>query len=144
VLWAAREYYSILKKLDEGISGILISRCCVCGIHFLTSNSNRGRRDLRCPFGCRVWHRRLFSIKRSLEYYQTEVGREKKKDLNKRRSQTNSLSKESHRWSYELLLHLCLILNRLEKRKWSLIDVGKFLDQVFEEMRQHSLFSPDG
>ena len=29
-------------------------RCCHCGIRFFTHPRNAGRRDLRCPFGCRA------------------------------------------------------------------------------------------
>jgi hypothetical protein len=40
---------------------------------------------LRCPFGCRQHHRRQRSGQRSTAYYQTAIGRRKKKRLNGRR-----------------------------------------------------------
>ena len=48
--------------------------------------ANRGREDLRCPFGCRQLHRRQQSSRRSSAYYRTEAGRQKKQLLNAKRS----------------------------------------------------------
>ena len=62
-----------------------LTYCAHCGIRFLTHPRNAGRRDLRCPFGCREHHRRQCSRQRSTVYYQTPVGRRKKKRLNGRR-----------------------------------------------------------
>jgi hypothetical protein len=62
-----------------------LAYCVHCGIRFLTHPRNAGRRDLRCPFGCREHHRRERSRQRSAAYYQTAVGRRKKKGLNGRR-----------------------------------------------------------
>ena len=62
-----------------------VAYCAECGIRFLTYPQNAGRRDLRCPFGCRQHHRRQQSSQRSKAYYQTAVGKRKKKRLNGRR-----------------------------------------------------------
>jgi hypothetical protein len=59
--------------------------CVHCGIRFLTHPRNAGRADLRCPFGCRKQHRQQRSCQRSVAYYQTDAGREKKRRLNARR-----------------------------------------------------------
>lgn len=59
--------------------------CMDCGIRFLTHPRNAGRRNLRCPFGCREHHRRAQSCQRSTAYYQTAAGKAKKKRLNGRR-----------------------------------------------------------
>lgn len=48
-----------------------------------------GRQDLRCPFGCREAHRRRSSTQRSVAYYRTEEGKEKKKVQNGKRGQGN-------------------------------------------------------
>ena len=61
------------------------AHCTDCGIRFLTHPRNAGRRDLRCPFGCRQHHRRRSSSRRSTAYYQTAAGKRKKKRLNGRR-----------------------------------------------------------
>ncbi len=62
-----------------------VPHCAHCGIRFLTHPRNAGRRDLRCPFGCREHHRRQSSNRRSAAYYRTAAGKRKKKRLNGRR-----------------------------------------------------------
>lgn len=62
-----------------------VAYCAHCGIRFLTHPRNAGRRDLRCPFGCRQHHRRQRGCQRSTAYYQTAAGKAKKKRLNARR-----------------------------------------------------------
>lgn len=62
-----------------------VAYCVHCGIRFLTHPRNAGRRNLRCPFGCRQHHRRQCSCQRSTAYYQTAAGKAKKKRLNGRR-----------------------------------------------------------
>jgi hypothetical protein len=59
--------------------------CADCGIRFLTHPRNAGRRNLRCPFGCREHHRRERCCQRSTAYYRTAAGKTKKKRLNARR-----------------------------------------------------------
>lgn len=70
-----------------------ITHCVHCGIRFFTHPRNAGRRDLRCPFGCREHHRRQQSKERSSAYYRTAGGKRKKKLLNGRRS-ANSPAEE--------------------------------------------------
>jgi len=61
--------------------------CCVhCGIRFLTHPRNAGRRDLRCPFGCRRQHRRECANRRSAAHYAKPEGQRAKKRRNARRS----------------------------------------------------------
>ena len=62
-----------------------VAYCADCGIRFLTHPRNAGRRNLRCPFGCRQHHRRQRSCQRSTAYYRTAAGKAKKKRLNARR-----------------------------------------------------------
>jgi len=62
-----------------------VAYCTDCGIRFLTHPRNAGRRNLRCPFGCRQHHRRQRCCQRSTAYYQTVAGKAKKKRLNARR-----------------------------------------------------------
>jgi len=46
----------------------------------------RGKRqDLGCPFGCREAYCKQQSMQRSVAYYQSKEGRDKKRDLNQRR-----------------------------------------------------------
>jgi hypothetical protein len=63
-----------------------VASCAHCGIRFLTHPRNAGRRDLRCPFGCRRRHRQRSSNHRSTAYYRTTAGKLKKQRLNARRS----------------------------------------------------------
>ena len=67
----------------------LVKRCRHCQILFITHPRNRGRNDLRCPFGCRQAHRKIKSSKRSTDYYKTRDGKFKKKLLNERRTEKN-------------------------------------------------------
>ena len=59
-----------------------MTHCVHCQIRFLTHPRNAGRRDLRCPFGCRDHHRRQQSSRRSTAFYQTTRGRRERKRLN--------------------------------------------------------------
>jgi len=59
-----------------------VAYCADCRIRFLTHPRNAGRRNLRCPFGCRQEHRRQRSCQRSIAYYRTAAGKAKKKRLN--------------------------------------------------------------
>lgn len=63
-----------------------VARCVDCGLEFLTDPRNAGREDLRCPFGCRARHRRECSKQRSVAYYRTAAGKQKKKQLNGQRT----------------------------------------------------------
>lgn len=61
--------------------------CCRhCGIRFVTHPRNAGRKDLRCPFGCRQHHQREASRARSRKYNQTARGQKRKKAFNIQRS----------------------------------------------------------
>lgn len=67
-----------------------VSHCAHCGIGFLTHPRNAGRRNLRCPFGCRQHHDRQRSAQRSAAYYQTDAGKRKKQGHNRHRSLASS------------------------------------------------------
>jgi hypothetical protein len=66
--------------------------CCHCGIRFFTHPRNAGRRNLRCPFGCRRHHHRQRANQRSRKHYRTDTGRRAKKRLNGRRSLSSGVS----------------------------------------------------
>jgi len=69
-----------------------IARCTHCGIPFLTYPQNKGRRDLRCPFGCREHRRGECANRRSARYYGTKEGWRNKKRHNGRRSRSATLA----------------------------------------------------
>lgn len=82
-----RQYQTALDSILQShpaLQGCVVY-CVGCGIRFLAHPRNAGRRDLRCPFGCREHHRQQRSCQRSTAYYQTAIGKAKKKRLNARR-----------------------------------------------------------
>jgi hypothetical protein len=52
---------------------------------FLTSKSNKGRKDILCPIGCRAIHKKKQNEIRSKKYRETIMGKKKKKKLNEKR-----------------------------------------------------------
>lgn len=62
-----------------------VAGCCHCGIRFLTFRCNRGRDDLRCPFGCREHCRRQQANARSRKHYRTPEGNQRKEERNSQR-----------------------------------------------------------
>lgn len=64
----------------------IILHCSKCGILFLSSKSNQGRNDIFCSFGCRDIHKREKAKARSKRYYATEKGKERKRQLNRKRN----------------------------------------------------------
>jgi hypothetical protein len=85
-----RHYQAVLDAVLESHPqlGPCVAGCAYCGIRFLSDRRNAGRRDLRCPFGCRRHHRQRSSSQRSVAYYRTPVGKLKKQRLNARRDAT--------------------------------------------------------
>jgi hypothetical protein len=82
-----RHYQTVLDAVLESHPQLrpCVVGCVHCGIRFLTDPRNAGRRDLRCPFGCRRHHRQRCSYQRSVAYYRTTAGKRKKQRLNARR-----------------------------------------------------------
>lgn len=121
-----------------------LTRCRHCRIFFLTDRRNAGRRDLRCPFGCREAHRRRESIQRSTAYYRDEPGRLKKRLLNARRSQprptlsqpAGSPPAEPLPWPHPILAYVRLLLRLIEGRPVTLDEV---LEMLSRSVRQHTM-----
>ena len=82
-----RQYLTALNAVLQGRPELLGCDvvCAHCQIRFLTHPRNAGRLNLRCPFGCREFHRRQSSNRRGTAYRQTPEGQEKKRILNARR-----------------------------------------------------------
>jgi hypothetical protein len=82
-------YYAVLRSVLRAQPELrrCRTRCRHCGIFFLTDPRNAGRRDLGCPFGCRVAHRRRRDNQRTAAYYREEAGKDKKRALNAKRRQ---------------------------------------------------------
>ena len=121
-----------------------LCRCRECGIFFLTHPRNAGRRDLRCPFGCREMHRRRKSSQRSAAYYRTEHGKGKKKDQNdKRRRGSRGPSPrrppgEHPRMHFDadIVRYLAMLVSGMERRRVSQRVIRKMLARA---VRQHRI-----
>ena len=142
------EYYyvlgSVLRRNPE------LRRCCVrcqhCRIFFLTHPCNAGRRDLRCPFGCRSAHRKQQSAASSKAYYSTPEGKEKKRLLNQRRSlgltnPTVDLAPEDENAEVpglddEIIEHVRVVTGLIEGRAVSREEIILMFIRI---LRQHSL-----
>lgn len=136
-----RSYQNEIYKISENHqSHVSICHCRDCGIEFLTARSNAGRTDLRCPFGCRSEHRKQKSNKRSTHYYRSELGRQKKKSLNRRRSRKNNRPPSRPRHQ-DLQYYRWLVLV-VERRRLCLSQLADLLAPIFEKVRQHSLEVP--
>jgi hypothetical protein len=81
------EYYVLLRSVLHAKPPLraCLTRCRQCRIFFLTHPRNAGRRDLRCPFGCREAHRKRASAQRSAAYYGSAEGKQRKSQINQRR-----------------------------------------------------------
>lgn len=115
-------YYGLLRSIVGARTGIRLrrARCRRCGIFFFAHACNAGRRDLRCPFGCREAHRRLESTRRSVAYYRDESGKMKKRIQNERRGTEGAAPvPAAAEPSEKLIKHLQMVLSSIEGRKVS-------------------------
>ena len=133
-----------------------MARCQHCGIFFITHPRNAGRRDLRCPFGCREAHSKQSSTKRSVEYYSTEAGKEKKKLQNDQRKRSEPAPVEDSRSEEEetqpaeelsgdideagfdkgMVSHVRMVTSLIEGRRVPRIEILQMLARC---LRQHSM-----
>ena len=125
-------------------------RCRQCRIFFLTHPRNTGRQDLRCPFGCRAAHRRRSSNERSLAYYRTAEGKEKKKLQNGKRRQGNgpahprqraaarpqTVEQEGMRFDADIVCYVRMVVSLIEGRRVSQREIRKMLVRA---VRQHRM-----
>ena len=142
------QYYVILRSVlrDKPWLRRRLSRCRSCRIFFLSHSCNAGRRDLRCPFGCRRAHRQWRSKERSVAYYRTPEGKRKKRLYNSKRKQkplatpktaTPGLQEtEPIRLPANLIRYLRIVTSWIEGRRVSEREILQLLERA---MRQHSL-----
>ena len=90
IFWAVR---SVLRDKPELRK--CLTRCRHRRILFFTHPRNAGRRDLGCPFGCRQARRKQSAKQRSIEFYRSDAGKIKKRNLNARRSQRHHLAESA-------------------------------------------------
>ena len=140
------QYYYVLRSILQTKPHLrrCLTRCRHCGIFFLTHPRNKGRYDLRCPFGCRQAHRKRSSTKRSVEYYQTEEGIIKRKIQNERRkkerfadSNDEPSNEDNALPDKDTLNYIQTVTSLIEARRVSLYEV---LVMLKRRLKQHSMY----
>ena len=146
------EYYVVLRSVLRAKPHLraCLTRCRHCGIFFLTHRRNAGRRDLRCPFGCREAHRKQASAQRSAAYYREPKGKRKKRDLNQRRPRKYCPPKlapnpprtrtpkrrRRPRWNPQMVEYVRMVASLIEGRR---ISRGQVRRMLARKMRQHTM-----
>ncbi len=136
-------YYFVLRRVlrTKPKAQCCLTRCRECRIFFITHPCNAGRRDLRCPFGCREAHRKQSSTQRSVAYYQGTCGKIKKKIQNNKR-RTKAVEPEvgpeggEAEWDEPIVEYVRMVTGLIEGRRVSRKEILAMLRKV---MRQHSL-----
>lgn len=140
-------YYVLLRSILRSQPELrrCRTRCRHCGIFFLTHPRNAGRRDLRCPFGCRQAHRKQQSNLRSIAYYREAEHKEKKRALNAKRrkhataptaSESTSAPPPPLRWPRSMVDYLCMVVGLIEGRR---VSVAQILEMLRRRVRQHRM-----
>ena len=144
------QYYRVVRSVLKQKPHLkkCLAQCRHCHILFFTHPRNAGRSDLGCPFGCREAHQRENSKQRSVEYYRTQEGKEKKKQLNAARSGQNRLSEPSrdengnddcgNKFDGATVGHIQLVTSLIEGRLVDLAEISAMLDKI---LREHSIDS---
>ena len=142
----ARYYWAIrfvIKQKPELKN--YLTRCRHCQILFFTHPRNARRNDLFCPFGCREARRKQKSTERSVAYYRSEEGKDKKKELNKKRNQVKDIAALTPDRSVGnkvevdrriLVSHIQVVISLIEGH-WVVLKNIKAL--VAKILRQHSI-----
>lgn len=146
-----KQYYVVLRSVRRARAELrrCVTRCRHCGIVFLTHPRNAGRRDLRCPFGCKEAHRKRRSTQRSVEYYGTKEGKTKKKIQNGKRNQCEArvdhnhepdrgrrLEREGLRLKTGMAGYVRMVTSLIEGRR---VSEEEIVEMLVRAMRQHSI-----
>lgn len=139
-----KQYYVVLRSVLRSQSHLrrCLSRCQHCRIFFLTHPRNAGRRDLRCPFGCREAHRKQRSTERSVAYYTTAEGKTKKKIQNGKRAQSgvradgNPSVTGALEFPAGMVGYVAMVASLIEGRE---VSEAEILQRLVRAMRQHSM-----
>ena len=147
-----REYISVYYKKIRNIIKTVnhryweLTRCADCGIYLITSCSNQGRKDIRCPFGCREKHKKEASNNRSIAYYETEQGQLKKQIQNANRychskgtSEKTEKEKSPSEEKGSFVGYVRFIVSLIEERFISWKEIKNILLEYFKKWRQHPL-----
>ena len=147
------QYYFVLRSVlrTKPCLRRCLTRCRHCRIFFLTHPCNAGRHDLGCPFGCRDAHRKRHSTERSVEYYRTPEGKQKKKVQNGKRAQLpavatlrsgasetgrNLVPPHDNRFNTRMVCYLRMVTSLIEGR-W--VSISEILEMLARAVRQHSM-----
>jgi len=131
--------------LREASSQKVTTRCRRCGIFFITDPRNRKRSDLCCPFGCRQLRIQSLSNERSIDYNRTEIGKNKKKQINGRRNKSvpaeiplQSLAPPIYDLEKfpPILNYITHVVRIITGERYSTQDVWRMIVSI---LRQHSL-----
>lgn len=141
---SVKQYYVVLRSVLRSQSHLrrCLSRCRHCRIFFLTHPRNAGRKDLRCPFGCREAHRKRRSTERSVAYYATAEGKAKKKMQNGKRAQggvhadAHPPVPEAPQFPAGIVGYVAMVASLLERRR---VSQAEMLRRLVRAMRQHSM-----
>jgi len=100
-----------------------------------------GRQDLRCPFGCRLAHRRQCSNERSVAYYRTAEGQQKKKLQNGKRGRGADPRRrpgegEPRRWDADIVPYVAMVVSLIEGRRVSEEEIRQMWARA---VRQHRM-----
>ena len=139
-----KQYYVVLRSVLRSRPDLrrCLSRCGHCRIFFLTHPRNAGRRDLRCPFGCREAHRKRRSTERSVAYYATAEGKAKKKMQNGKRAhggvcaEANPPVPEAPEFPAGIVGYVATVASLIEGRR---VGEAEMLQRLVRAMRQHSM-----
>jgi hypothetical protein len=117
--------------------------CCQCNIPFISHPCNEGRKDIRCPFGCRRCHRAQKSNERSLAYYQNDQG--KKKDQNDKRKSRSPPGEADFLFELDILddslnHYLMFLVGAIENRVICEQEINQLQQSATKWLRQHSLY----
>lgn len=145
----AAGYYRALHRaiVRDPTLRLVLYRCLDCRIFFLSNWSNprtAGRSGFRCPMGCRDHYRSQQASKRSTAYYQTAEGKGKKKEQNARRTTcggppTEQVKVDARADDGRMLRYLKYILERVDRRRVTALEVRRLFAEIYEVLRQHSL-----
>jgi hypothetical protein len=93
--------------------------------------------DLGCPFGCPEAHAREQSKARSVAYYQTEEGKEKKQRLNQRRRASGKGPPPEEApdtvWPEPLVVHVQGVTSLIERRPVSREEILEVMAKVLRQ-----------
>ena len=131
------EYYTVLRSVLRGhpLLRRCLKRCRHCGIFFLTHPRNASRQDLRCPFGCREWHRKRSSAERSTSYYRRHPDEKRRHNRNRYLHGAKSAEEvlpaarasRSEEAPSPIVKHVRMVVSLIEGRQVSFEEIGEML-----------------